>query len=58
MPWDALVPEMIYFLIVSTVLVRWYPVRKRKVEEKPVEVEEEPVEEVPESQDAQESEVE
>lgn len=46
MPWDALVPEMIYFLIVSTVLVRWYPIKK-KVEE----VKEEPVKE-----DAEESE--
>ena len=26
MPWKAVVPEMVYFLIISTALVRWYPV--------------------------------
>ncbi len=29
MPWNVIVPEMIYFLVVSTALVRWYPVREK-----------------------------
>ena len=28
-PWNTIVPEMIYFLVVSTALVRWYPVREK-----------------------------
>lgn len=27
MDWQILLPEMLYFLVVSTALVRWYPVR-------------------------------
>lgn len=35
MPWKAVLPEMVYFLIVSTALVRWYPVSApKKVEKK------------------------
>lgn len=33
MPWKIIVPEMIYFLIISTALVRWYPVRQREAKE-------------------------
>lgn len=39
MPWQSIIPEMVYFLIVSTALVRWYPIKKKQV--KPVEVVEE-----------------
>jgi large-conductance mechanosensitive channel len=34
MPWNAVLPEMVYFLIVSTALVRFYPLAK-KPESKP-----------------------
>jgi len=34
MPWKSVVPEMTYFLIISTALVRWYPT---EVENKEVE---------------------
>lgn len=44
MPWDALMPEIIYFLIVSTVLVRWYPLGKKKKVEQQKEPEPEVVE--------------
>ena len=38
MPWEIIVPEMIYFLVVSTALVRWYPVKeKKKPEPEPTE---------------------
>lgn len=30
MDWKILAPEMVYFLVVSTALVRWYPVREHK----------------------------
>lgn len=33
MPWKIIVPEMIYFLVVSTALVRWYPVRRKEAKE-------------------------
>lgn len=47
MPWKIIVPEMVYFLVISTALVRWYPVvRKKKTEEKVVEPD--PVQEVAE----------
>lgn len=32
MRWEIIVPEMIYFLVVSTALVRWYPIREKKME--------------------------
>lgn len=32
MSWQSIVPEMVYFLVVSTALVRWYPMREKKVE--------------------------
>lgn len=38
MQWQSLLPEIVYFLIMSTALVRWFPVKKKKVEEKSVEV--------------------
>jgi hypothetical protein len=34
MPWEAILPELVYFLIVSTALVRWYPINAPKKEEK------------------------
>lgn len=41
MPWKSVVPEMTYFLIISTALVRWYPGEvkhgKRKAENTEVE---------------------
>lgn len=33
MPWKVIVPEMVYFLVVSTALVRWYPIAKKKEKE-------------------------
>ncbi len=30
MEWRIIVPEMIYFLIISTALVRWYPIKKKE----------------------------
>ena len=34
MPWSVILPEMIYFLVVSTALVRWYPLGGKEAEEK------------------------
>lgn len=34
MDWKILLPEMLYFLVVSTALVRWYPVSVRESSEK------------------------
>ena len=49
MLWQSIVPELIYFLVMSTALVRWFPVKKKKKdEEKPVEVAAEVVEELTE----------
>ncbi|MBT4119914.1 MAG: hypothetical protein HOG89_00770 [Candidatus Peribacter sp.] len=48
MMWQSIVPELIYFLVMSTALVRWFPVKKKKKEpEVPVEVAAEVVEELP-----------
>ena len=33
MPWKIIVPEMLYFLVISTALVRYYPVRKKEAKE-------------------------
>lgn len=33
MAWSAIVPEMVYFLIISTALVRWYPLRTKEAKE-------------------------
>lgn len=33
MPWKIIVPEMVYFLIVSTALVRWYPIKEKDSKE-------------------------
>lgn len=33
MPWEIIVPEMLYFLVISTALVRYYPVRKKEAKE-------------------------
>lgn len=33
MPWKVIVPEMVYFLVVSTALVRWYPIRQKEAKE-------------------------
>lgn len=35
MPWEIIVPEMIYFLVVSTALVRWYPVPAKEPKPEP-----------------------
>ena len=45
MPWQVLAPEMVYFLIISTALVRWYPLAEKE-RPKPV-VEESEQEETP-----------
>lgn len=31
--WTILLPEMIYFLLISTALVRYYPIRLKEIEE-------------------------
>lgn len=33
MSWTVLVPEMIYFLVISTLLVRYYPIREKAPKE-------------------------
>lgn len=44
MPWEALLPEIVYFLIISTALVRWFPVRRKETKEaKETEETEEPL---------------
>ncbi|MDP6561343.1 MAG: hypothetical protein QF793_00280 [Candidatus Peribacteraceae bacterium] len=45
MQWQSMIPEIVYFLVISTAMVRWFPVKKKKKEEKPVEVAAEIVEE-------------
>lgn len=55
MPWQAIAPEMIYFLIVSTALVRWYPIREKKPEAKPDVVEATVIEDVKVSEDTSDS---
>jgi len=57
MPWKAVLPEMVYFLIVSTALVRWYPTGgdngKKKAEKEAKESQE--TQDAKESQDSKES---
>jgi hypothetical protein len=33
MQWQSMLPEIVYFLIMSTALVRWFPVRKKETKE-------------------------
>ena len=58
MTWQSILPEMVYFLIMSTALVRWYPLRQKKVEEKPQpeQVEVQIVEDPEESEELKDSE--
>jgi hypothetical protein len=51
MQWQTLLPEIIYFLVISTALVRWFPVKKKPEPPKPTEVKAEIVEEPQELQE-------
>tara|TARA_Y100000310_G_C20697455_1_gene826685 strand:+ start:5176 stop:5619 length:444 start_codon:yes stop_codon:yes gene_type:complete len=51
MQWQSMIPEIVYFLVISTAMVRWFPVKKKKKEEKPVEAIKEIVEEPQELED-------
>jgi len=33
MQWQSMLPELVYFLIISTAMVRWFPVRRKETKE-------------------------
>lgn len=35
MQWQSMLPELVYFLIISTAMVRWFPVKKKEAPEAP-----------------------